>query len=295
MAQRDGLAAISLRDLAERVGLRQPSLYVYFGSKSDLYDAMFADGYRQLLDYAARVPTSRSPPGARPNSPPARPVLQRRHRASPAPLPAHHPRLRAVGRVLRARPCEFYALAVARLAAAGVSDQADVDVFSALVTGLAHQQIANDPGGKRWVRQAGRVVDMFLADVDRRRSRRAPPKKQPMNSATSPVSDHRRHDDPAHQARRGDADRRRGEPPFGAALRALTPADWSKPTDCTRWDVKALAAHVIGSAAGQASLREFIRQVRTGKPIVAEIGAQYWWDGMNELQVRERDGGPPRS
>jgi uncharacterized protein (TIGR03083 family) len=75
---------------------------------------------------------------------------------------------------------------------------------------------------------------------------------------------------------------------FGAALRALQPSDWAKQTDCTRWDVKALAAHVIGSAAGQASPREFFRQVRTGKPIVAEIGAQYWWDGMNELQVRER-------
>ena len=77
---------------------------------------------------------------------------------------------------------------------------------------------------------------------------------------------------------------------FGAAMRDLTPADWVKPTDCARWDVKALAAHVVGSAAGQASPREFFRQVRKGKPIVAEIGAQYWWDGMNELQVRERAG-----
>jgi len=75
---------------------------------------------------------------------------------------------------------------------------------------------------------------------------------------------------------------------FGEAMRALAPADWVQPTDCARWDVKALAAHVVGSAAGQASPREFFRQVRTGKPIVAEIGAQYWWDGMNELQVRER-------
>ncbi len=77
---------------------------------------------------------------------------------------------------------------------------------------------------------------------------------------------------------------------FGAAMAALHSADWSKPTDCTRWDVRALCGHVVGSAAGQASPREFFRQVRTGKPIVAEIGAQYWWDGMNELQVREREG-----
>ncbi|MDT4893744.1 MAG: hypothetical protein QOE97_2779, partial [Pseudonocardiales bacterium] len=70
---------------------------------------------------------------------------------------------------------------------------------------------------------------------------------------------------------------------------ALRPDDWAKPTDCARWDVRALAAHVVGSAAGQASPREFVRQVRAGRPVVAEIGAKYWWDGMNEIQVRERE------
>src|SRR5579871_4055973 len=54
LAERDGLAAISLRDLANAVGLRQPSLYVYFTSKLDLYDAMFADGYRSLLTVVDR-------------------------------------------------------------------------------------------------------------------------------------------------------------------------------------------------------------------------------------------------
>jgi uncharacterized protein (TIGR03083 family) len=75
---------------------------------------------------------------------------------------------------------------------------------------------------------------------------------------------------------------------FAELLHSLDSEDWSKPTDCVRWDVRSLAAHIIGSAAGQASPREFIRQVRGGRPIVQEIGAQYWWDGMNELQVRER-------
>ena len=76
---------------------------------------------------------------------------------------------------------------------------------------------------------------------------------------------------------------------FAAAMAGLRPDDWAKPTDCARWDVHGLAAHVIGSAAGQASPREFARQVRTGKPIVKEIGAEFWWDGMNELHVRERE------
>jgi uncharacterized protein (TIGR03083 family) len=73
-----------------------------------------------------------------------------------------------------------------------------------------------------------------------------------------------------------------------AMLRNLEAVDWAKPTDCPRWDVRALAAHMVGAAAGQASPREFLRQVRAGRPVVVEIGAQYWWDGMNEIQVRER-------
>ena len=76
---------------------------------------------------------------------------------------------------------------------------------------------------------------------------------------------------------------------FGAQLRGLDDGDWTLPTDCQLWDVRALAAHVVGSAAGQASLREFLRQKRLGKPIVAEIGGQFWWDGMNQLQVRDRE------
>ena len=75
---------------------------------------------------------------------------------------------------------------------------------------------------------------------------------------------------------------------FGEQLRSLGPDDWSAATDCERWDVRAMAAHVVGAAAGQISPREFVRQVRAGRPVVKEIGARYWWDGMNEVQVRER-------
>jgi hypothetical protein len=64
---------------------------------------------------------------------------------------------------------EFYERSRARLEAAGVRDQKDMDVFTALVSGLAHQQVANDPGGDRWVRLAPRVVEMFFDDIDRRR------------------------------------------------------------------------------------------------------------------------------
>ncbi len=171
LARRDGLAAISLRDLADRVGLRQPSLYVYFASKNDLYDGMFGDGYRQLLDHVAAHPAPRDPAKALARF--AAELVRfssvdivRHQLLFQRTIPGFEPSPESFALAL-----EFYDVAVGRLAAAGVTARGDVDVFSALIAGLAHQQIANDPGGNRWVRQAGRVVDMFLADVDRRRAR----------------------------------------------------------------------------------------------------------------------------
>src|SRR6266568_7659586 len=50
LARANGIAGVSLHALARDVGMRQPSLYEYFDSKHALYDAMFADGNRQLLE-----------------------------------------------------------------------------------------------------------------------------------------------------------------------------------------------------------------------------------------------------
>jgi AcrR family transcriptional regulator len=169
LARRDGLAAISLRDLAESVDLRQPSLYAYFDSKLGLYDLMFADGNRQLLDCVESLPLKDDQRDALVEFVEA--LVQfsskdvvRHQLLFQRTIPGFEPSPTSYSLAL-----EFYEIARQRLAAAGAADPEDVDVFSALVNGLAHQQVANDPGGDRWVRLAGRAVDMFLADVDRRR------------------------------------------------------------------------------------------------------------------------------
>ena len=53
--------------------------------------------------------------------------------------------------------------------ATGASSQESIDLFTAIVAGLTHQQVANDPGGERWVRASARAVDMFLTDADAHR------------------------------------------------------------------------------------------------------------------------------
>ena len=49
LARESGLAELTLRDVAERVGMRAPSLYSYFASKNEMYDAMFGQAWSELL------------------------------------------------------------------------------------------------------------------------------------------------------------------------------------------------------------------------------------------------------
>jgi uncharacterized protein (TIGR03083 family) len=71
-------------------------------------------------------------------------------------------------------------------------------------------------------------------------------------------------------------------------LRGLEPDDWGRPTDCTRWTVQDVAAHIVGETEAFASLREFAHQWRLGPRVKREIGARELIDGVNEVQVRER-------
>lgn len=70
-------------------------------------------------------------------------------------------------------------------------------------------------------------------------------------------------------------------------LRGLAPGDWSKPTDCDRWTVKDIVAHIVGINEGVLSMREMIRQQRAGKPIAKREGLSKF-DASNEVQVLER-------
>lgn len=71
---------------------------------------------------------------------------------------------------------QSYALAVEALdhgrralADCGIAGGRALDTWTALIAGLAAQQISNEPGSDRWVRLLDEVIDMFLI----RRPRRA--------------------------------------------------------------------------------------------------------------------------
>jgi AcrR family transcriptional regulator len=168
LSRAKGLTGWALRDLADAVGMRTPSLYVYFGSKNALFDAMFADGNAELLSRVQRAVTDVQRRGL----PPAE-VLR-----TGAQLffdfcvedPARH-QLLFLRTVPGFEPSESsYSLAravlerqTAVLRAAGVGGPEQVDLWTALLTGLVAQQLSNDPGGDRWRRLVDPAIDMFVA------------------------------------------------------------------------------------------------------------------------------------
>ena len=163
LARVQGLAALSMRDLAARVGLRQPSLYTYFASKNAIYDALFSRSWRDLetrlrgADLPA-APRDALRVGARLFvdfclDEPARFQLMCQR-----PVPGFEPTEEAF-----APAREAYEVMSLQFADRGITDPAAVDIWTALVTGLVNQQLANDPGGDRWTRLIDAMVDMFLA------------------------------------------------------------------------------------------------------------------------------------
>ena len=168
LARQDGIQVVSLHDLAKEVGMRQPSLYAYFDSKNALYDAMFADGNRELV---ARLDALDLPADPRA----ALKVLLGAFADFALEDPARNSLLfRRVIPGFEPSP-EAYAVAVEALSRvvavmnrAGVTDPGDIDCMVAMVAGLIEAQLSNEPGGDRWLRHLNRMVDLLADDAHER-------------------------------------------------------------------------------------------------------------------------------
>ena len=152
-----------------------PSLYSYFDSKHALYDAMFADGYRAFLVL--------EPPAEGPD---LRTVL--RSGAEQFVLFATEDPVRFMLLFQRTIPGfepspeswaiaqEAYQRSFASLMAWADLGQEDLDVLSACITGLISQQVANDPGGTRWVALLDDVIDLLLPRIQSKARKPSPPR-----------------------------------------------------------------------------------------------------------------------
>ena len=167
LAQEQGLTEFTLRDVAERVGMRAPSLYTHFESKHAIYDAMFGQGWS---DYE-RVAVAELP--LLPQAP--RAAVRRMARVFfdfAIANPARHQLLNQ-RTVPGFEPSpESYAPAIRVLEMGrqlfrdvGLSDGGDFDIWVALIGGLVNQQLANDPGGTRWSALLDRAIDIWSDGV----------------------------------------------------------------------------------------------------------------------------------
>jgi len=165
LAAAEGLAGIAMRPLASAVGMQAPSLYEYFPSKDAIYDAMFAEGNRELAESYVALPD--------PADVGAREALIASTRAFIEFCNENEPRFTLMFQrsIPGWRPSDdAYQEAVdnlrrldAFLECCGITDMRSRDLWTAIVTGLASQQVTNDPGGDRWLTLIDETVDMFLA------------------------------------------------------------------------------------------------------------------------------------
>ena len=69
-------------------------------------------------------------------------------------------------------------------------------------------------------------------------------------------------------------------------LRSLTTEDWSKPTDCPLWDVRAMAGHNLGMMKDFTSFRNLMRRMRAATKAAKESGGLFI-DSMTSMQVAD--------
>ena len=72
---------------------------------------------------------------------------------------------------------------------------------------------------------------------------------------------------------------------FLELLRGLAADDWTKHTDCSGWDVRAMAAHVLGSMEAWVSVRELVHVMRAARKAA---GTGLFVDGLTAVQIRDR-------
>lgn len=174
----NGLAALSLRDLARTVGMQPPSLYSYFDSKHAIYDAMYAQGARAFVEAEPSGELSDPVEGLKQIvrsfvgfcAADAARYLLLFQRTIPDFEPSAESFAIAEGSLERLRR---------RIEACGITEPDAVDLFTAIGTGLADQQLSNDPGGDRWISLIDDAVEMFYDHMTKKREQTATRRRRP--------------------------------------------------------------------------------------------------------------------
>jgi len=166
LSERHGIAGLSLRELASEVGMSAPSVYTYFESKAAIYDEMFAQGYRELDAMEADLEIDPDDPvGTLAASTEAFidfccASLARFQLMFTRAVPGWEPSPEAY-----AVSVASYERSVEELGRLGIHEVRHFDLMTALISGLASQQLANDPDGDRWRQLSREAAEMYVAHI----------------------------------------------------------------------------------------------------------------------------------
>ena len=165
LVREDGLAALTLRDLAKRAGITTPTVYAYFASKDAIYDAMFGQAATVFADMTSELPAADADNAQLFFSESMRRFVDfctsdvaRYQLLFQRTIPGFEPSAESYAPAVRALEATR-----ARFARHGMTDPKHIDMWTAMVTGVVDQQISNNPGGDRWTRLIDDCVAMLLA------------------------------------------------------------------------------------------------------------------------------------
>jgi AcrR family transcriptional regulator len=162
MVREDGLGALTLRQLAKRAGVTTPTVYAYFDSKNAIFDAMFGEAAEAFAATRESFPDSGSAlddlvADARRGIEFCTADIARYQLLFQRPIPDFEPSPESYAPAVRALD-----LTRGFFARNGVTDPRHLDLWIAVFTGLVDQQIANEPGGDRWIGLIEDAVRLLL-------------------------------------------------------------------------------------------------------------------------------------
>jgi len=167
LSRENGLGNFSMRELGTKVGMKAQSLYSYFASKHEIYDAMFCEGNHSLIE-AMQSSSIDSENGDRVELVAA---LMRRffHFCTSDPvryqllfqrtIPDFVPSEESFSVAQRA-----YDVALEPLQRLGLTGS-ELDLVTGVMAGLVAQQLSNDPDGDRWELLIDQATSMLLNEL----------------------------------------------------------------------------------------------------------------------------------
>jgi AcrR family transcriptional regulator len=164
LVREEGLAALTLRDLAKRAKITTPTVYAYFDSKHAIYDAMFGQAATEFADLSSRLETLTEEDPQVLFTESMRNFVDfctsdvaRYQLLFQRTIPGFEPSTESYEPAVRALDAMR-----SRFARHGITNPRHIDMWTAMLTGVVDQQISNDPGGDRWARLIDDCVAMYL-------------------------------------------------------------------------------------------------------------------------------------